>query len=324
VKLLIVGGTRFLGRHLAQQALDAGHHVTLFHRGQSNAALFPEAEHRIGDRNGDLFALREGTWDAVIDTSAYVPRQVRAMADALKGRVGHYQLVSTISVYADLSRPGGDEHAALATLADPSTEVIDGDTYGGLKALCEQALTEAMPDRAAIVRPGLLVGPHDPTGRFTWWVQRMQHGGTVLCPGSPQAALQFIDARDAAALMLRAAQTARCETINLTGPTEPLTMGAFFEAARAVLNPNATLRWIDEATLLAAGVAPWTELPLWVPADTAGLHAVDLSRARAAGLACRPLADTLRDTAAWAMQTPKAVPPHIGLAAEREAQQLAR
>jgi 2'-hydroxyisoflavone reductase len=324
VKLLIVGGTRFLGRHLARQALDAGHSVTLFHRGQSNPSLFPEALHRIGDRNGDLAALREGTWDAVIDTSAYVPRHVRTMAQALQGRIGHYQLVSTISVYADLSRPGTDETAALARLDDAGTEVVDGQTYGGLKALCEQALLEALPDRAAIVRPGLLVGPHDPTGRLTWWVQRLQRGGAVLCPGSPQAALQLIDARDAAALMLRAAQAARCETMNLTGPAAPLTMGEFFDAARAVLNPSATLRWIDEATLLAAGVAPWTELPLWVPVDTAGLHAVNVDRARAAGLVCRPLADTLRDTAAWAASAAQAVPPTIGLDPQRETALLAR
>jgi 2'-hydroxyisoflavone reductase len=324
VKLLVVGGTRFLGRHLAQQALEAGHSVTLFHRGQSNATLFPEAEHRLGDRNGDLAVLREGSWDAVIDTSAYVPRQVRAMAQALQGRVGHYQLVSTISVYADLSRPGTDESAALATLEDPHTEVVDGDSYGGLKALCEWALLEAMPGRLAIVRPGLLVGPHDPTGRFTWWVQRLQRGGTVLCPGSPQAALQFIDARDAAALMLQVARTAHCDVMNLTGPTEPLTMGAFFNAAREALNASATLRWVDEPALLAAGVASWTELPLWVPADTAGLHGVDLSRALAVGLVCRPLAETLRDTAAWAAQATQAVPPTIGLDAQREASLLAR
>jgi 2'-hydroxyisoflavone reductase len=323
VKLLVIGGTRFLGRHVVQQAQDAGHRVTMFHRGQSNATLFPQAEHRIGDRNSDLAELADGTWDAVIDTSAYVPRQVRTMAQALKGRVGHYQLVSTISVYADLSQPGTDENAALARLQDPHTEVVDGDTYGGLKALCEQALLEAMPEQSAIVRPGLLVGPHDPTGRFTWWVQRLRRGGTVLCPGSPSAALQFIDARDAAALMLRAAQAARCEVMNLTGPTEPLTMGVFFEAACDALNPSATLRWIDEPTLLTAGVAPWTELPLWVPADTAGLHAVDLSRARAAGLACRPLQETLRDTTEWAAQTPAPVPATIGLDPQREAALLA-
>lgn len=323
MKLLVIGGTRFLGRHLAQQALEAGHGVTLFHRGQSNPALFPEAEHRLGDRNGDLAPLRKGAWDAVIDTSAYVPRQVRTMAAALKDRVGHYQLVSTISVYADLSRPGTDETATLATLADPNTEVVDGDTYGGLKALCEQALIEAMPDRAGIVRPGLLVGPHDPTGRFTWWVQRLQRGGTVLCPGSPQAPVQFIDARDAAAFMLKQAEAARGEVFNLTGPIVPLSMGAFFDAARAALDPDATLHWIDEATLLQAGVTPWTELPLWVPLDTAGLHAVDISRARAAGLVCRPLIDTLRDTAAWAAQD-GASKPGIGLSPEREAALLAR
>jgi 2'-hydroxyisoflavone reductase len=246
------------------------------------------------------------------------------MVQALRGRIGHYQLVSTISVYADFSQAGQDERAALATLADPGTEVIDGDSYGGLKALCEQALLDALPERAAIVRPGLLVGPHDPTGRFTWWVQRLQRGGAVLCPGGPDAALQFIDARDAAAFMLRCAEAAHVGVFNLTGPLAPLTMGAFFDAAREALNPQATLHWIDEATLLAAGIAPWTGLPLWVPADSAGLHAVAIDRAREAGLHCRALAETLRDTAAWARQAQMPVPATIGLDPEVEAALLAR
>jgi 2'-hydroxyisoflavone reductase len=323
VKLLVIGGTRFLGRHVAQQALDAGHRVTLFHRGKSNAALFPEAEHRIGDRDGDLAALEVGTWDAVIDTSAYVPRQVRTMAAALRSRVGHYQLISTISVYADFSQPGVSEDAALARLDDAATEVIDGQTYGGLKAVCEQALLETMPERGTIVRPGLLVGPHDPTGRFTWWVQRLLRGGEVLCPGSPQAALQFIDARDAAAFALHQAEGARRGVFNLTGPLEPLTMGAFFERARATLQPTAALRWVDEAALLAAGVEPWTELPLWVPADMAGLHWVDIARARAAGLRCHTVEDTLRDTAAWVAGGAAPAVPSVGLSPEREAALLA-
>jgi 2'-hydroxyisoflavone reductase len=322
MRLLVVGGTRFLGRHLVQQALDAGHEVTLLHRGQSGASLFPQAEHRIADRNGDLGLLAGGTWDAVIDTCAYVPRQVRAMAAALRGRVGHYQLVSTISVYAHFAPHGTAEDAPLASLDDEHTEVVDGQTYGGLKALCERALLDALPEHACIVRPGLLVGPHDPTGRFTWWVQRFLRGGAVLCPGAPAAPLQFIDARDAAAFVLQQAQVAHGGVFNLTGPPAPLTMGAFFDAARRTLNPSATPRWIDEALLLAAGVTPWTELPLWVPAAEAGLHAVSIERARAGGLRCRPLEDTLRDTAAWIARdgAPNAA---TGLSPEREAALLA-
>jgi 2'-hydroxyisoflavone reductase len=319
LKLLVVGGTRFLGRHLVQQALDAGHDVTLLHRGQSGASLFPQAEHRIADRNGDLGALAGGTWDAVIDTCAYVPRQVRAMTAALRGRVGHYQLVSTISVYAQFASAGTDEDAPLAALDDELAEVVDGQTYGGLKALCERALLDAMPEHACILRPGLLVGPHDPTGRFTWWVQRVLRGGAVLCPGASSAPLQFIDARDAAAFMLQQAQAASRGVFNLTGPLAPLTMGAFFEQVRAALNPRATLHWIDEAALLAAGVEPWSELPLWVPADTAGLHAVDTSRARSAGLQCRAIDETLRDTAAWVASGAAPAVASVGLSPEREA-----
>jgi 2'-hydroxyisoflavone reductase len=323
MRLLVIGGTRFLGRHLVQQALDAGHDVTLFNRGQSAASLFPQAEQRRGDRNGDLGALASGAWDTVIDTCAYVPRHVRTMAAALRGRVGHYQLVSTVSVYAQFENAGIDEDAPLAALDDERTEVVDGQTYGGLKALCERALLEALPSAACIVRPGLLVGPHDPTGRFTWWIQRLLRGGAVLCPGSPSAPLQFIDARDAAAFLLRQAATAARGTFNLAGPFAPLTMGAFFEQARAVLNPSSTLRWIDETTLLAAGVEPWTELPLWVPADTAGLQAVSIERARRAGLRCRALEHTLCDTAAWVRSGAAPSVATVGLNAEREAALLA-
>jgi 2'-hydroxyisoflavone reductase len=222
-------------------------------------------------------------------------------------------------VYAQFAPHGTNEDAPLAALDDEHNEVVDGQSYGGLKALCERALLEALPQHACIVRPGLLVGPHDPTGRFTWWVQRFLRGGVVLCPGAPSAPLQFIDARDAAAFMLRQAETATCGTFNLTGPLVPLTMGAFFDQARSTLNPAATLRWIDEAALLAAGVEPWTELPLWVPADTAGLHVVSIARAQRAGLRCRAVEDTLGDTAAWVRSGAAPAVASVGLSAEKEA-----
>ncbi len=328
--LLIVGGTRFLGRHLAAQALAAGHRVTLLNRGQSGPALFPAARHLIADRNGDLLALADGRWDAVIDTCAYVPRHVSTMARALRGRVGHYQLVSTISVYSDTPQHGLTEDAPTVQLDGPNVEAVTGETYGGLKALCERALLNAMPDRAGIVRPGLIVGPHDPTERFTWWVRRLLRGGDVLAPGPEAAPVQFIDVRDLAAFMLAQAEAARTGTVHVSGPLKPMTMHSFLDAAREVLNPAARLQWRAADVLLAQGVQPWTELPLWLPDPSSmGMMSIDLGRAHARGLVCRPLAQTLRDTAAWAASADglevesRDANKAVGMAAERERALLA-
>lgn len=306
MKILVLGGTRFLGRHLVQQALARGHVVTLLHRGASARDLFPEAEHRLADRNGDLAtALAGGSWDVAIDTSAYVPRHVDSAAAALAGRVGSYQLVSTISVYAEGATPPLTESSPLATLADPTTEQVTGETYGGLKTLCEAAARRHFGDAGClIVRPGLIVGPHDPTGRFSWWVRRLMTGGEVLAPGDPAAPVQFIDARDLAAWMLARADAGASGCVNLAGPVGGTTMGALLNGAVSVLNPGARLTWIDDATLLAAGVAPWMELPLWLPAAEASLHRAAIDRAVASGLHTRPLAETLRDTAAWLQTLP--------------------
>ncbi len=337
MKLLILGGTRFLGRHIADQALQRGHAVTLFHRGRSGPDLFPQAEHRIADRDGDLAALASGEWDAAIDTSAYFARQVRTMAAALGHRVGHYQLVSSISAYADFKTPQQDENAALQTLTDPTAEVVTGETYGGLKVLCEQAAQTGFAGRCLVNRPGLIVGPHDPTGRFTWWVSRIQRGGAVLAPGDPATPVQFIDGRDAAAWMLLQAEHATTGVFNLTGPAQPLSMGGLLETARAALNPYAQLQWVGEQYLLDQGVAPWSDLPVWLPMAESGLHTTHIGRALATGLVCRPLEQTLRDTAAWAAELPpppptngpksgpKSGPAHasVGLTAEREAALLA-
>jgi 2'-hydroxyisoflavone reductase len=311
MKLLVLGGTRFLGRHLVAQALERGHAVTVLHRGHSApAGLFPEAEHRIADRNEGLSAaLAGGSWDLAIDTSAYVPRHVASLASALAGRVGGYQLVSTISVYAPDAPAPLHEDSPRATLADPATEAVTGETYGALKALCEDAALQAFgPAACLIVRPGLLVGPHDPTGRFSWWVRRFLRaaaaGGEVLAPGDPAAPVQFIDARDLAAWMLAQAEAGGRGCVNLTGPAGGTTLGALLETARATLSPAARLVWVDEATLLAAGVAPWMGLPLWLPAAQATLHRTDIGRAVARGLATRPLTETLRDTADWLATLP--------------------
>ena len=330
MKLLILGGTRFLGRHIAEQALASGHDVTLLHRGQSGPQLFPQARHLIADRDAELGVLAQGQWDAAIDTSAYVPRQVQSVAAALGTRVGHYQLVSSISVYASFDAPGADETRATQTLSDPTVETITGDTYGGLKALCEAAAQATFGSRCLVNRPGLIVGPHDPTGRFTWWVQRLLRGGAVLAPGDPNTPVQFIDARDAAAWMLLQAERATPGVFNLTGPTQALTMGSFLNTARDSLNPGASLQWVGEQFLLDQGVAPWSDLPVWLPTAQAGLHTTPITRALVSGLHCRALAKTLQDTAAWARQDanggmPAAAPaggpprPQVGLLPEREA-----
>lgn len=333
MKLLILGGTRFLGRHVADLALQRGHAVTLLHRGRSGPALFPQAEHRLADRDDAQAlgaALAHGQWDAAIDTSAYVPRQVRSLAAAVAARVGHYQLVSSISVYEGPSSAGADESSPTRVLADPTVETITGETYGGLKALCEQAAEAAFGARCLVNRPGLLVGPHDPTGRFSWWVQRLQRGGTVLAPGDPDTPVQFIDARDAAAWMLLQAERATTGVFNLTGPQQPLTMGQMLSTARDSLQPAAVLRWVGEQYLLDQGVAPWSELPMWLPHAQAGLHLTRIQRALDSELQCRPLAQTLEQTARWLSEAASApapagaiARPTPGLPPEREAALLA-
>ncbi|MFN9745367.1 MAG: NAD-dependent epimerase/dehydratase family protein [Betaproteobacteria bacterium] len=305
MKLLVLGGTRFLGRHLVDQALQRGHAVTLLHRGVSAQGMFPEAEHRLADRNGELAAaLAGGTWDLAIDTSAYVPRHVASAAAVLAGRVGQVQLVSTISVYAADAPAPLTEDSPRAALAEPGTEAVTGETYGPLKALCEDVALQAFgPDRCLVVRPGLIVGPHDPTGRFSWWVRRFMReagrSGEVLAPGHPSAPVQFIDARDLAAWMLAQAEAGGSGVYNLAGPVGGTTMGSLLETARATLSPRARLSWVDEPTLLSAGVAPWMGLPLWLPEGQATLHRTAIDRAVASGLTTRPVATTIRDTATW-------------------------
>lgn len=321
MKLLVLGGTRFLGRHLVTQALEAGHDVTLLHRGRERG-LFPRATEIVADRNGDLpSALAGGRWDAVVDTCAYLPRQVRAAAAVLQSRVGRYLLVSTVSVYAD-GHPGPDEQAPLAVLPDPCVDTVDGTTYGGLKALCEAELADAMPGRSLVARPGLIVGPYDPSGRFSYWPRRIAAGGEVLAPGDPAAPVQLIDARDLAAWLLRQAAADTTGPVNLCGPAGPLTMGGLLAEACRVLNPAARLTWVPDDFLAAHGVQPWTELPVWVGGASPGLHRTANARALATGLRCRPLGETLADTAAWDRGDRRELP-GIGLAPAREAALLA-
>jgi 2'-hydroxyisoflavone reductase len=327
MQLLILGGTVFLGRALVDAALARGHEVTLFNRGQHGPELYPQAERLRGDRDGGLDALRGRRWDAAIDTSGYVPRVVRASADLLAEAVEHYTFISTISVYANFQRPGMDEQAAVGALADPAVETVDGETYGPLKALCEQAVEQALPGRALIIRPGLIVGPHDPSDRFTYWVKRVAEGGEVLAPVRPGWHTQLIDVRDLAEWTLALVKARQTGVYNATGPAEPLTFGDVLGTCQAASGSDARYTWVAEEFLAQREVGPWIELPLWVPEsdpDMAGFAAVDCSKAIGAGLRFRELAATVRDTLAWAATRPADHQWRAGLARSREAELLAQ
>jgi 2'-hydroxyisoflavone reductase len=320
MKLLILGGTVFLGRHLVEAVLARGHTVTLFNRGQ-HPEVFPNVEQLRGNRDGGLAALRGRRWDAVIDTSGYVPRLVRASAEMLADAVQHYTFISSISVYADFSQPDFDESAPAGTLADETIEEVNGDTYGPLKALCEQAAEQSMPERVLVIRPGLIVGPHDPTDRFTYWPHRVAQGGEVLAPGRPERPVQFIDARDLAAWTLRMVEANQTGIYHATGPDTPLPTQRLLETCKATSGSDARFTWVQESCLLENGAGPWIELPLWIPesdASSAGFQRADCSKAIAAGLDFRPLAETVRDTLAWDATRPADRDWKAGLKPERE------
>ena len=318
--LLVRGGTRFLGRYLVEAALGEDHEVTLFNRGLSGPELFPEVETIRGDRDGDLSALRGRRWDAAIDTCGYVPRVVRASAGLLADAVDHYTFVSSISVYPDDIGPGVDEDAPVEELEDPTVEEVTGETYGGLKALCERAAEEEMPGRVLIVRPGLISGPHDPTDRFTYWPRRIAAGGEVLAPDRPERQVQFIDVRDLAGWMVKMSAGQKTGTYNATGPDYRLQMGTLLEECEAV-GGEAQIVWVSEEYLEENGVEPFTEMPLWVPREYAGMMEVDCGRAIAAGLTFRPVSETIRDTLAWDSKREK-TDPAAGLKPERERELL--
>ena len=325
MRLLILGGTVFLGRALVEAALARGDEVTLFHRGKHNPDLYPEVERIIGDRNTDLNRLDGRTWDAVIDTCGYFPRQVKASAERLAGATGHYTFISSISVYSGFEQPGMNERSPVGILEDPTVEEITGESYGPLKALCEQAAEAAMPGRVLNIRPGLIVGPHDPSDRFTYWPLRAARGGDVLAPDRPEVLVQIIDVRDLAEWNLRMVEAGQTGVYNATGPDSPLTMGEVLNACKTISGSDAVFRWAPAEFLLANEVAPWTEMPLWVPeSEGAGFSAIDCSKATAAGLTFRPLADIVRDTLDWAKTLPEDHSLRAGISPEKEAATLER
>ena len=322
MRILIIGGTRFVGRHVAERAIARGHEVTLFHRGRTGADLFPEAEHRTGDRDADLSALTTGEWDATVDACAYVPRQVQALADALGERGGRHLLVSSVSAYAEPEGPGIDEDAALEELDDPTVEEVTGATYGGLKVLCERAAVDRHGPGTLLVRPTYVVGPDDYTWRFPWWVARIARGGEVPVPGPADAPMQVVDVRDLGDWMVRLLEDGRQGAFHAAAPAPVFTWGELVgSVADAVGAPDTGLTWIEPSAVEAAGIGP-ESLPLWSGGDTdAWVLAVDPSRALATGLTPRPLADTVRDTLAWT--TTVEMPSGTGLTPAQESALLA-
>ncbi len=332
LSLLVLGGTRFLGRHVVDAALARGHRVTTFTRGR-NAAHTAGADALIGDRDpriGEGLAALEGrTFDAVVDLSGYVPRIVGASTALLRANVSHYLFVSSVSVYADTSKPGVDEDAPVAILEDPATEEVMKH-YGALKAACERVVQQSFGGDATVVRPGLIVGPYDASDRFGYWVARFvdpallgDRGPRAVVPAPPDAAVQLIDARDLAAWMIGLLERRVRGTFNAVSGADQWTFGDLVDALLAASpNPPQPL-WADDVMLLRHGIEPWTGLPLWLPAsehDHAGFMRVATARAVAQGLATRPLAATIADTAAWLATRDAAGAWKMTLSAAREAE----
>lgn len=320
-RFLILGGTGFVGRHITEAALDAGHHVTLFNRGRSNPDAFTGVDQRVGDRQtGDLASL-EGNdeWDVCVDVNAYVPRAVHEACKVLDGRVGHYTYISTVSVYQPTEKGPVDEDFPTLTLDEP-TEQVDNRTYGPLKVLCEEAALEAFPANCTVVRPGIVAGPYDPTDRFTYWVRRGAQGGEVLAPNRPAQPVQVVHARDQADFVVKASVEGIHGQFNSVGPTEPLTLRGMIEACAEAAGSSVTIEWVDEEFLREqqAGV------PLYVPsaAGVDGLFEASSARARAAGLVNRSIVETARDTLAWD-RTRDQSQAIGGMSREREAELLA-
>jgi len=332
LRILILGGTRFIGIHTVEYALARGHEVTIFTRGQHEAALSDEVIRLIGDRDGQLDALKGGTWDAVIDDSGFYPRHVRLSAELLAPNVGQYVFISTISVYKDLSRPP-DETSPVGTLADPTVETTDRRAYGALKALCEQAAQHAFPGRCTVIRPGLIVGPHDYTDRFTYWPARAARGGNILAPGAARDRIQFIDARDIAAFCVHSIENRIHGVFNAVAAPGTFTIGALLAESRAAALKLAkpqlpmTVTWVAAAFLQDQNVQAWTDMPVWVPetGNFAGAAEISAKRAYSAGLRIRALSATVRDTLLWHLSRPISEQQKLqaGLPADREAQVLA-
>jgi 2'-hydroxyisoflavone reductase len=338
LKILVLGGTGLIGPPMVEYALARGHELTLFNRGKTNANLFPDLEKLVGDRNDDLSAIEAEVgkgrkWDVVIDNTASIPRWVEESAGLLKDSAGLYLYTSSISAYGSISAPGTDEDTPVATM-DPAevplvktTKDITGANYGPLKALCEDAARAAFPDRAIVVRPGLIVGPGDYSDRFTYWPVRIHRGGEVMAPGSPDDPVQFIDCRDLGEWYVRLVENGSVGTYNGTGPASPMSIAGMLHGIRATTPVEISFSWVPAEFLAEHEVQAWSQMTVWVPPDSedGGLAAVKIDRAKKAGLSFRPLADTTNATLEYWNSLPadRRAEPRAGCPAELEAKTLA-
>jgi 2'-hydroxyisoflavone reductase len=336
MKILIIGGTKFLGRHLITAAQARGYDVTLFNRGRFSSENFENVEQIHGDRNSDLDKLSGRNWDAAIDTCGFLPQSVKASAEVLKDSVNQYVFISSGSVYTDIKKADYDENTPVAELnederkrageIDPKGELtgpVLGDLYGGLKILCEREAEKAMPGRVLNVRSGMIVGAFDPTDRFTYWVMRAARGGEVLAPGTPNRFVQLIDAQDLAAWLIKAVEQNNTGVYNATGKPFELTMEKMLEEIKRVSESDAEFTWVDEDFLTREKVQPWSDMPFYLPeSDKDAEHFLSMSidKALQAGIEFRPLSDTIRDTLAWRKTKNDAL--KAGISAEREAELL--
>ena len=313
MNILIIGGTRFLGRYLVTAALARGHKITLFNRGNHSIDTPADVETIEGDRHTELHKLKGRRWDAVVDTCGHLPRAVRATAEVLSDSVNRYVFISSQNAYANVSVPGITEDYPRATLSreqldeanaiDTNGQPAYGALYGPLKAECERAAEEMMPNRVLVLRPGLIVGPHDYSDRFTYWVARLADGGQVLAPGRPERFIQFIDVRDLAEWTIRMIERDGVGAYNTHGLPGVLTMQSLVDECKLVSNSDAEFVWADEEFLLREGVAAWSEMPLWLPEEAAphlkGFMFISPEKAIAEGLSFRPLRETIADTLSW-------------------------
>lgn len=325
MKILVLGGKRFLGIALVEAILKAGHIPTLFNRGLTNPELFPNVKNLIGDREHDLSALKRRKWDAVIDTSGFIPRVVKQTARFLSNRCETYTFISSISVYHDFTRPDITEDYPLAQLEDPTDENYSGDSFGPLKALCEYEIQQNFDGKVLVIRPGLIVGPNDPTDRFTYWPWRVSLGGKILAPAPPSSNLQFVDVRDLASFIIKRVEKKSEGVYNATGPKKPVTFGSLLVACREASLADASFVWAEENFLLREGVTPWTGLPLWVPASDpafTGFYNINNSKAVKAGLLFRSLSQTVNDTLAWLKTRPASKKLKVGMDISRETELL--
>ncbi|MBB3018056.1 2'-hydroxyisoflavone reductase [Microvirga lupini] len=337
MNVLVVGGTGFLGGAVADAALKAGDRVAIFTRGKTvNPAVGAGFETIVGDRHSDLSALRGRSFDLVVDTCAYAPEAVTSLLDALSPHIGCYALVSSASVYANFAKPGlteqaptsraTPEHLDLARslpLERRSSAASYGTAYGPLKRECELVALDHLGDRALILRSGLLVGAGDYTDRLTYWVRRVDQGGSVPAPGDPQRLVQLIDVRDAARFIVEGAEKGLGGVFNLTG--RPFPMSGLLVSCREAAGSDARFVWCPDDMVLAAGLEPWSEVPLWLPhADEPFRHflEIDTEKAYAQGLRTRPLNETLENILAWD-RTRRATPLTAGMPPEKEAALLA-